>query len=226
MRPTEGGAFLLPSEVWIPPHPLSDTHAHAKARQTTKFAARVIWRQTDHRLAVLRSVGVHFTRQASANLLHSLRSSKRCRPAIQLFWCRCRECARPAASMTVRCARRRSGRVVDPPSTRSWLRVNEIAPAAAQMEVAAKRRAHRPFFLARVPCDTAVMARPRKSRPQCVAAPDDLYDYARPPARRPGRPGPEDPTAWAVKDDWPADVPVTEAEIEVFEAWFGDLFDD
>jgi hypothetical protein len=142
MRPTEGGAFLLPSEVWIPPHPLSDTHAHAKARQTTKFAARVIWRQTDHRLAVLRSVGVHFTRQASANLLHSLRSSKRCRPAIQLFWCRCRECARPAASMTVRCACRRSGSVVDPPSTRSWLRVNEIAPAAAQMEVAAKRRVH------------------------------------------------------------------------------------
>jgi hypothetical protein len=29
-----------------------------------------------------------------------------------------------------------------------------------------------------------------------------------------------------VKDDWPEDVPVTEAEIEVFEAWFGDLFDE
>jgi hypothetical protein len=28
------------------------------------------------------------------------------------------------------------------------------------------------------------------------------------------------------KDDWPEDVPVTEAEIEVFEAWFGDLFDE
>ena len=26
--------------------------------------------------------------------------------------------------------------------------------------------------------------------------------------------------------DWPKDVPVTEAEIEVFEAWFGELFDD
>jgi hypothetical protein len=70
------------------------------------------------------------------------------------------------------------------------------------------------------------MARPRKSQPQCVAAPDDLYDYARPLARRPGRPAPEDRTTWTVKDDWPADVPVTEAEIEVFEAWFGDLFDD
>ena len=29
-----------------------------------------------------------------------------------------------------------------------------------------------------------------------------------------------------VKDDWPEDVPVTEAEFEVFEAWFGDLFDE
>jgi hypothetical protein len=74
------------------------------------------------------------------------------------------------------------------------------------------------------------MARPRKSRRQNLTAadarPDDLYDYARPPARRPGRPAPEDPTTWTVKDDWPEDVPVTEAEIEVFEAWFGDLFDE
>jgi len=29
-----------------------------------------------------------------------------------------------------------------------------------------------------------------------------------------------------VTDDWPDDVPVTETEIEVFEAWFGDLFDE
>ena len=57
--------------------------------------------------------------------------------------------------------------------------------------------------------------------------PDDLYDYTRPRrARRPGRRAPEDPTTWTVKDDWPEDVPVTEAEIEVFEAWFGDLFDE
>jgi hypothetical protein len=74
------------------------------------------------------------------------------------------------------------------------------------------------------------MARARKSRRQDVtasgAAPDNLYDYARPQARRPRRPAPEDPTTWTVKDDWPEDVPVTEAEIEVFEAWFGDLFDE
>jgi hypothetical protein len=74
------------------------------------------------------------------------------------------------------------------------------------------------------------MARPRKSHRQNLAAgdalPDDLYDYARPPVARPGRPAPEDLTIWTVKDDWPEDVPVTEAEIEVFEAWFGDLFDE
>lgn len=33
--------------------------------------------------------------------------------------------------------------------------------------------------------------------------------------------------AWeAAADDWPNDVPVTEGQIDVFEAWFGDLFDD
>jgi hypothetical protein len=74
------------------------------------------------------------------------------------------------------------------------------------------------------------MARPRKSRRQNLAATDapcdDLYDYARPPRQRPSRPAPEHPRTWTVKDDWPEDVPVTEAEIEVFEAWFGDLFDE
>ena len=74
------------------------------------------------------------------------------------------------------------------------------------------------------------MAHPRKSRRQKVAAdaalPDDLYDYARPPARRVGRPALEDTTTWTVTDDWPDEVPITEAEIEVFEAWFGDLFDE
>ena len=29
-----------------------------------------------------------------------------------------------------------------------------------------------------------------------------------------------------VTDDWPEDVPVTDAEIAVFEAWFGELFDE
>jgi hypothetical protein len=45
-------------------------------------------------------------------------------------------------------------------------------------------------------------------------------------SRRKGRPAKKKPSKWTVTDDWPADVPITEAEIEVFEAWFGDLFDE
>jgi hypothetical protein len=62
-----------------------------------------------------------------------------------------------------------------------------------------------------------------ESRGRCRAV---RRSYARPPSPRAGRPPPEDPGSWTVKDDWPEDVPVTEAEIEVFEAWFGDLFDE
>ena len=74
------------------------------------------------------------------------------------------------------------------------------------------------------------MARPRKPQRQKSTAADapfdDLYDYARPPARRPGRPALKAKPKWTVTDDWPEHVPVTEAEIAVFEAWFGDLFDE
>jgi hypothetical protein len=51
-----------------------------------------------------------------------------------------------------------------------------------------------------------------------------VYDYAHPRARRSCQLVQHDPTTWTVTDDWPEDVPVTEAE--VFEAWFGDLFDE
>jgi hypothetical protein len=73
------------------------------------------------------------------------------------------------------------------------------------------------------------MASPQKSRRRQtrVDAPiDDLYDYATAPAR-PARPWVKcDRTTWTVTDDWPEDVPVTDAEIDVFEAWFGELFDE
>lgn len=46
------------------------------------------------------------------------------------------------------------------------------------------------------------------------------------PWRFPGRPPKHDFSTWTVTDDWPKGVPVTEAEIEVFERWFGDLFDE
>jgi hypothetical protein len=74
------------------------------------------------------------------------------------------------------------------------------------------------------------MARKRKSRARKTTAEDglpaDLYDYARPPARRVGRPAAEGTTTWTVTDNWPDEVPITEAEIDVFESWFGDLFDE
>ena len=40
------------------------------------------------------------------------------------------------------------------------------------------------------------------------------------------RPPKYDLSTWTVTDDWPHPVPVTQAEIEVFEQWFGDLFDE
>jgi hypothetical protein len=56
--------------------------------------------------------------------------------------------------------------------------------------------------------------------------PDDLWDYATPPARRAGRPPKHDLSSWIITDDWPERIPVTDAEVDVFEAWFGDLFDE
>jgi hypothetical protein len=73
------------------------------------------------------------------------------------------------------------------------------------------------------------MAPPHKSQPRCPPAPallDDLYDYVRAPARPGRRRAKQDSTTWSVSDDWPQDVPVTATEIDVFEAWFGELFDE
>lgn len=36
----------------------------------------------------------------------------------------------------------------------------------------------------------------------------------------------QDVSTWIVTDDWPDEVPITEAEIEVFERYFGDVFDE
>jgi hypothetical protein len=57
--------------------------------------------------------------------------------------------------------------------------------------------------------------------------PDDLYDYAKAEAwPRIGRPINGDIESWTVTDDWPDCVPITDAELDVFEAWFGDVFDE
>lgn len=68
---------------------------------------------------------------------------------------------------------------------------------------------------------------PRRAR--CIhaaAIPADLYDYAAMPERRQGRPVKHDLAGWRVIDDWPDRVPVTEREVDVFEAWFGDILDE
>jgi hypothetical protein len=55
--------------------------------------------------------------------------------------------------------------------------------------------------------------------------PPDFYVEPGPWPRL-GRPVKHDVSAWRVLDDWPARVPVTHAEVDVFEAWLGDLFDE
>jgi hypothetical protein len=56
--------------------------------------------------------------------------------------------------------------------------------------------------------------------------PLDLYDYADPPQRPDAQPPIDAFADWRVIDDWPARVPVTPEEVDVFEAWFGDIIDE
>ena len=71
--------------------------------------------------------------------------------------------------------------------------------------------------------------RPRQSVPR--ALPDDLYDYADDPMpaerlpRRGARAYIFDVERLPVIDDWPEKVPVTVAEIDIFERYFGDVLD-
>jgi hypothetical protein len=64
-----------------------------------------------------------------------------------------------------------------------------------------------------------------RQRVSIGVVPDDLYIVPG-PWPRPGRPIKHDVETWAVTDDWPDRVPITDAELDVFEAWFGDLFDE
>ena len=75
------------------------------------------------------------------------------------------------------------------------------------------------------------MSRPRahtrrdsRDRPGFGVLPDDLYIQIE-PWPHPGRPVKHDIGTWQVIDDWPERVPVTDPEVEVFEAWFGDILD-
>lgn len=58
------------------------------------------------------------------------------------------------------------------------------------------------------------------------AAPLDLYDYAAQAAERAARPARADPDPITVTDDWPDVVPITDAEVCIIEAHFGDVLDE
>lgn len=60
---------------------------------------------------------------------------------------------------------------------------------------------------------------PRKSR--SVSSTNSSQAVLSPKRRRPK----QDVSTWTVIDDWPEKVPVTEAEIEIFERYFGDVLD-
>lgn len=73
--------------------------------------------------------------------------------------------------------------------------------------------------------------RSRPRRPIHKPRPDDLFDYADDPAPRISPPRGSSSDVFNVErlpviDDWPENVPITEAEIKVFERWFGDVFDE
>lgn len=68
------------------------------------------------------------------------------------------------------------------------------------------------------------LSRSRRVRPPTVSEQlEALLGY---PWPFPGRLPKHDLSTWTVTDDWPRPVPVTQAEVEVFEHWFGDLFDE
>ena len=70
---------------------------------------------------------------------------------------------------------------------------------------------------------TASRSRQAKRPPTASEQLEALLGY---PWPFPGRPPKHDLSTGTVTDDWADSVPVTEAEIEVFERWFGDLFDE
>ena len=67
---------------------------------------------------------------------------------------------------------------------------------------------------------------PRASRNRQISASEQLEALLGEPWPFAGRPLKHDLSAWAVTDDWPKRVPVSQTEVDVFEAWFGDLFDE
>jgi hypothetical protein len=66
---------------------------------------------------------------------------------------------------------------------------------------------------------------PRTRKPRPPSASEQLEALLGRPWPIPGRPPRHDLSTWTVIDDWPDPVPVTTAEVDIFESWFSDLFD-
>lgn len=73
---------------------------------------------------------------------------------------------------------------------------------------------------------TDFVAMPRKPRHHESTASEQLEQLLGEPWPFRGRPPKHDVERWSVSDDWPAEVPITDDEVAVFEAWFGDVFDE
>ncbi len=67
---------------------------------------------------------------------------------------------------------------------------------------------------------------PRLVRKPVTSASEQLEALLGYPWPFPGRSPKHDLSTWTFTDDWPERVPITEAEVEVFERWFADLFDE
>ena len=76
--------------------------------------------------------------------------------------------------------------------------------------------------LGRGPRDRNAMSRRRAI---VGALPPDLYLDLDAPRVRIGRPSKHELATCRVVDDWPTAIPITEAELDLFEAHFGELID-
>ncbi|TRL32237.1 hypothetical protein FM996_12780 [Methylosinus sporium] len=68
-------------------------------------------------------------------------------------------------------------------------------------------------------------ARANPLDPRCVGADRRVASTRNDARSNIDREAQRDLETWTVTDDWPEEVPVTRAEVDVIEAWLGDLFD-
>ena len=99
-----------------------------------------------------------------------------------------------------------------------------MSNAMAGVNTGAVWRKHGPFS----PPGTRAILRGCPVRPETLRLPfpSSLKHCSAILGRSPAGRQKHDLSTWTVIDNWPERVPVTEAEVEVFERWFADLFDE